>query len=98
MYVRAQLDQAVDPAAVLVPQAGIARNSHGDAVAMLVGKDGKVEQRKVTVAEAVQGQWRVTAGLQAGERLIIEGTGKVMPGQLVQAVPVAAKTATVATN
>lgn len=96
MYVRAQLDQAVDPAAVLVPQAGIARNTHGDAVALLVGKDGKVEQRKVTVAEVVQGQWRVTAGLQAGERLIVEGTGKVKPGQLVQAVPAAATSATTA--
>lgn len=93
MYVRAVLDQAIDPAAVLVPQAGIARNTHGDATALVVGKDGKVEQRAVTVAEAIKGQWRVTQGLQADDRLIVEGTGKVAPGQLVQAVPAAANAA-----
>jgi membrane fusion protein (multidrug efflux system) len=90
MYVRAVIDQAMDPAALMVPQAGIVRNIHGDPTAMVVGKDGKVEQRVVTVAESVNGQWRVTKGLQAGERVIIEGTGKVNAGQLVQAVPVSA--------
>lgn len=87
MFVRAVLDQAEDPVALLVPQAGIARNSHGDATALVVEADGKVVERKVTVAQVINGQWRVTSGLAAGERLIVEGRNKVMVGQIVHAVP-----------
>lgn len=88
MYVRAVIDQARDPAALLVPQAGITRDARGQARALVVGTDGKVQQRAVAVAEALQGQWRVTDGLQAGDRLIVEGSGKVRDGQLVHAVAV----------
>ncbi|PXW97403.1 membrane fusion protein (multidrug efflux system) [Sphaerotilus hippei] len=104
MYVRAVLDQGQDRAALLVPQAGIRRNTRGEATALVVGQDSKVEQRAVTVAESVAGQWRVTQGLQAGERLIVEGSGKVRPGQIVHAValsasaPAAAASATVASR
>ncbi len=94
MYVRAVLDQAQDPAAILAPQAGIARNARGEASALVVGADDKVQRRAVTVAEAVDGRWRVTQGLHSGDRLIVEGTGKVREGQIVR--PVAANTAVVA--
>jgi len=88
MYVRAVIDQGQDPAAVLVPQAGITRNARGDAQALVVQADGTVQRRSVTLAEALQGRWRVTAGLQAGDRLIVEGSSKVRDGQLVHAVAV----------
>jgi membrane fusion protein, multidrug efflux system len=86
MYVRAVLDQAEDPNALLAPQAGIARNTHGDATALVVEADGKVAERKVTVDQVIAGQWRVTSGLKAGERLIVEGANKVRAGQIVHAV------------
>lgn len=86
MYVRAVLDQAEDPAALLVPQQAVQRDPNGAASAWVVDADGKVEQRPVSVAEAVNGQWRITQGLKAGERIVVEGTGKVRPGQIVQAV------------
>lgn len=89
MYVRAVLTQAVDPAALLVPQAGVQRNASGAASALVVGADGKVEQRPVTVAQAIGNRWRVTQGLQAGDRVIVEGVAKVRPGQVVHAVPAA---------
>jgi membrane fusion protein (multidrug efflux system) len=86
MYVRARLTQGTDPEALLVPQSGIGRDSTGRATALIVLPDGKVEQRKVVVAEAIGTNWRVTDGLQAGDRVIVEGTGKVRPGQSVRAV------------
>lgn len=89
MYVRAVLTQAVDPAALLVPQAGVQRNASGAASALVVGTDGKVEQRPVTVAQAIGNQWRVTQGLKVGDRVIVEGVAKVRPGQVVHAVPAA---------
>jgi len=89
MYVRAVLTQAVDPAALLVPQAGVQRNASGSASALVVGTDGKVEQRPVTVAQAIGNRWRVTQGLKVGDRVIVEGVAKVRPGQVVHAVPAA---------
>jgi len=89
MFVRAVLDQASDPDALLLPQAAVSRNARGEASAWVVGADGKATKRAITVAEAVGNQWRVTAGLAAGERVIVEGTAKVREGQLVRAVAAA---------
>ena len=86
MYVRASLEKGTDPAALLVPQPAIKRDSAGRASALVVLPDGKVEQRSIVVAESVGQNWRVTDGLEAGERVIVEGSAKVRPGQTVLAV------------
>lgn len=88
MYIRAKLEQGTDPQAILVPQQGIGRDSAGRATALVVLQDGKVELRSVTVAEVIGRSWRVTSGLAAGERVIVEGASKVRPGQIVHAVAV----------
>lgn len=89
MYVRATLDKGTVPEALLVPQKGVTRDSTGKATAMIVSKDGKVEIRNITVAEAVGNEWHVTSGLAAGDRVIVEGVSKVRAGQTVEAVKVA---------
>jgi membrane fusion protein (multidrug efflux system) len=47
------------------------------------------------VSRAVGNRWQVTEGLKAGERVIVEGSLKVKPGDTVKPVPAA--DATVAT-
>ncbi len=54
-------------------------------------KDNKVERRTVTAAQAIGDKWLITAGLKAGDRLIVEGTDKVQPDDKVKPVAVAAK-------
>ena len=88
MYVRAQLEKGTHPAALLVPQSAVRRDSAGRASALVVEADGKVGQRSIVVAEVVGQSWRVTDGLESGERVIVEGTAKVRAGQLVSAVEV----------
>lgn len=88
MYVRAKLEQGTDPQALLVPQQGIGRDNAGRATALVVLADGKVEKRGVTVAEAIGQDWRVTSGLAPGEKVVVEGSSKVRPGQTVNAVTV----------
>ncbi|MFO6423631.1 efflux RND transporter periplasmic adaptor subunit [Motilimonas sp. KMU-193] len=83
MYVRAFLNTGSDPQAILVPQKAITRNSKGEAVAMVVGADNKVEPRVVTTAEAINNEWRITSGLNAGDKLIVEGLQKIRPGAVV---------------
>lgn len=87
MYVRAFVGQATREAAILAPQPGITRDPKGNATALLVGKDDKVERRSVEIDRAIDDRWLVSKGLNAGDRLIVEGTDKARPGQPVKPVP-----------
>lgn len=40
---------------------------------MVVNDQGLVEAKIVTTAEVIDNQWRITAGLEAGDKLIVEG-------------------------
>jgi len=89
MYVRAVLDQAVDPNAILAPQQGVTRDAKGNAVAMVVNKQNQVEQRIVVTERVVGDQWLVSDGLSPGDHLIVEGLNKIKPGDTVQVVEIA---------
>jgi membrane fusion protein (multidrug efflux system) len=86
MYVRAVVGQATARAAILAPQAGVTRDPKGNASALVVGDGEKVEQRRLTTERTIGDSWLVREGLKAGDRLIVEGTDKVRPGQVVKAV------------
>jgi membrane fusion protein (multidrug efflux system) len=85
MFVRALVGSGVRPQGLLVPQQGIARDPQGNASAMLVGADGKVEARPVQVSRTVGDKWLVDGGLAPGDRVIVEGLQKIQPGMPVQA-------------
>jgi len=87
MYVRALLSQAVAQNAILAPQQGISRNPAGNATALVVGKDDKAELRTLTADHTVGDKWLVTDGLRPGDRLIVEGLGRIKPGDTVRPVP-----------
>lgn len=87
MYVRAVVEEGVLRDALLVPQQGVARTPKGDPYALVAGRDGKVEQRMLTVGRAIGDRWLVTAGLAEGDQVIVEGTQRVRPGADVKAVP-----------
>ncbi|MCP1470258.1 membrane fusion protein (multidrug efflux system) [Sphingobium sp. OAS761] len=91
MFVRVVAPQSVVPGAVLAPQQGISRDPKGDATALVVGKDNKVERRVVTAAQAIGDKWLITKGLKSGDRLVVEGTEKVKPKDVVKPVATAAK-------
>ncbi|AXY56035.1 efflux RND transporter periplasmic adaptor subunit [Acinetobacter chinensis] len=87
MFANAQIVQGVIPNAFLIPQAAITRTPTGQAMAMLVNAKGQVETRPVTTV-GVQGKdWIVTEGLQAGDKVIVDGIAKVKPEQPVTAKP-----------
>lgn len=88
MYVRAVVAQSEREDAILAPQAGITRDPKGNATALVVGAGDTVEQRNVVLARTVEDRWLVSEGLASGDRLIVEGTDKVRPGQPVKAVAI----------
>ena len=87
MFTNAQIVQGVIPNAILVPQVAITRTPTGQATAMIVNAKGIVEVRPIETA-GIQGKdWIVTKGLQAGEKVIVDGVAKVKPEQQVVAKP-----------
>ena len=65
--------------AFLVPQLAVQRDANS-AFVMLVGADGMVQRRNITTSAAQGDQWIVTAGLAAGDKVIVSGLQKVREG------------------
>jgi len=87
MYVRAVIHEGVVPAAILVPQQAVSRDPKGNPVALIVNGSDKVEQRLLAIERPIENKWLVVSGLQAGDRVIVEGVQKVRPGVPVKVVP-----------
>ncbi|HQY48702.1 MAG TPA: efflux RND transporter periplasmic adaptor subunit, partial [Usitatibacteraceae bacterium] len=86
IYVRAIIGGGVREGAIVVPQRGIARDPKGNASAMLLDAEGKVEARPVKVSRTLGDQWLVEEGLAAGDRVIVEGLQKIAPGMPAKVV------------
>lgn len=87
MFVQARFDQAVNPAAYLVPQGALMRDIGGDSFVYVVGAGNKAERRKVTADRASGANWVVTAGLRPGDRIITQGLANLKNGTAVKPVP-----------
>lgn len=87
MFARATFAQSVDTRAFLVPQAGVKRDPKGNTTVLVVGPDNKAIERQVTADRVVGANWVVTAGLNPGDKVIVEGTAKAKAGQPVKPVP-----------
>jgi membrane fusion protein (multidrug efflux system) len=87
MFVRATIVEGVDRNAILAPQQGISRNEKGDPTALVVDKNGIARLRTLKTSRTIGDKWLVTAGLNVGDRLIVEGLQKVTPDAPVHAVP-----------
>ncbi|QWF72082.1 efflux RND transporter periplasmic adaptor subunit [Methylomonas paludis] len=81
------------PGALLVPQRAVGE-MQGRWLVAVVKPDNTVELRPVVPAETIGTQWVIDKGLQAGERVIVEGIQKVRPGTTVIPQPYADVSAT----
>jgi len=88
MFVRAIVEEGVDEDAILAPQQGVSRDSRGNAVALVLGADEKVEARTLQLGRALGNRWHVESGLAPGDRLIVDGLQNVRPGVSVEGIPV----------
>ena len=70
----------------LVPQEAVLRDANG-AFARIVGADGNVERRNLATGGTRDNQWIVTAGLEAGDQVIVSGVQKVKEGAPATAKP-----------
>lgn len=87
-FARVTLDLGEQPDALLVPQRSLVENQ-GGFLLYVVGADGKVQERSVDVGGIVGALRVVTSGVEAGERVVVDGVQQVQAGQAVTTRPAA---------
>jgi membrane fusion protein (multidrug efflux system) len=93
MYVRAELVEGTQADGILVPQRAVTRDPKGNATVMVIGADGKLTPRSLTATRSVGDAWLVTAGLKAGDKVVVEGAQMLQPGTPVKGYPWTPQTA-----
>lgn len=79
MYVRGQLEQAINENAITIPKQAVQRSTEGSTV-FVINQDNVAEVRRVQTGASYQEKWVVLDGLKVGDRVIVEGLQKVRPG------------------
>lgn len=82
-FVRTYVYGAVRPDAIFVPQQAVSRGQEGEYVFVL-DKDDVVSMRNVVVGDWYENNWIIKEGLSPGDRVVVEGINKIMPGVKVQ--------------
>ncbi|HRO00141.1 efflux RND transporter periplasmic adaptor subunit [Nitrobacter sp.] len=86
MYVRVLLEQGVDSDAIAVPQQAVQRDSGGDSEVFVVRDDDRVIARPIRTDAVQHGYSIISQGLDAGDRVVVEGFQKFTAGDKVNAV------------
>ncbi|ADM10368.1 Secretion protein HlyD [Parvularcula bermudensis HTCC2503] len=84
LFVRATLPTAILEDVMAVPQQAVLRTPRGEPYVFVVNEEGMAEQRPVTIVQAQDGQWILSEGVKAGDRLITDGFQRVQPGAPVR--------------
>jgi membrane fusion protein (multidrug efflux system) len=82
-FVRARIEAGVRPNSYLIPQRAVQLRRNGAAV-MIVAPDNTAVAREIRIGELRGDSWTVLGGLQAGDRVIVDGLQKVRPGAPVR--------------
>jgi membrane fusion protein (multidrug efflux system) len=87
LYVRATVNQGVDPHGILAPQGAVSHNQKGEPTALVVDDKNVARLRVLKTGRAIGNDWQVLDGLKPGDKLITEGLGKVVPDAPVMPQP-----------
>jgi membrane fusion protein, multidrug efflux system len=89
LFVRVIVPAFENPSAIRVPQKAI-QELQGQKSVYVVTDGDKAQERSIVASHQVDNDWVVESGLAAGERIIVDGIGKVRPGAQVRPVLAAA--------
>jgi membrane fusion protein (multidrug efflux system) len=82
-FVRIQLEGAMRPAAMVLPQRAVLDGPQGK-FAYIVNAESKAEPRPLQVGDWNGDGWIIHEGLKPGDRVIVDGVMKIGPGAPVQ--------------
>jgi len=95
LFVRVIVPAFESPNSIRIPQRAV-QELQGLKSVYVIASGDKAEERPVVASRRVDNDWVVDSGLTAGERVVVEGIGKVRPGAQVR--PVLATAASTATG
>jgi membrane fusion protein, multidrug efflux system len=82
LFSRVKIQTGEKSGVFLVPQRAVTE-LQGIRTVYVVGKEEKVEKRTVTATERLGNLWAIEKGLEAGDRVIVEGIQRVQPDMKV---------------
>ena len=82
-YVRAKVEGAIRPKAILIPQRAVQQSSKGPYV-WVVDQEHKAVMRPVEVGDWQGTNWFINDGLLSGEQVVIDGTNTLHSGAEVE--------------
>lgn len=85
-YARVRAATSTEKDALLIPQRAVTELQGTYRVAV-VGSDNKVSVKPVTLGPQVGSMWIIQDGLKAGETVVVMGTQRLTPGQVVRPKP-----------
>ncbi len=72
--------------AILIPQRAVQQGPMGSLV-YIVDSDEKIQARSIRASQWRGTDWLIEDGLQPGERIVVEGFFRILPGVQVRAIP-----------
>jgi membrane fusion protein (multidrug efflux system) len=88
LFVRVIVPAFETPNAIRIPQQAV-QELQGLKSVYVVAADNKAESRQIVASHRLENDWVVDSGLKPGDRVVIEGVGKVKPGAPVKPIAVA---------
>ncbi len=73
LYVRATINEGVDPHGILVPQLAVGRTPKGEPTVLMVDDQNMARLKLIKTGRMVGGDWQVLDGLKAGDKVIVQG-------------------------
>jgi membrane fusion protein (multidrug efflux system) len=86
MFSRVRAEMGIKKAALVIPQVAVSE-VQGRYLVAVVGPENKVAIKPVKVGQWFGQLWVIDEGLQAGEKVVAEGTQKVREGMVVSPKP-----------
>jgi len=88
LFVRVTVAAFDSPNAIRIPQQAV-QELQGTKSVYVVAAGDKVEPRQIAASYRIENDWVVSTGLAPGERVVVEGIGKLRPGAPVKPVVIA---------
>ena len=73
LYVRAEINEGVDPHGILVPQNAIGRTPKGEPTVLTVDDQNMTRLKVIKTGRMVGGDWQVLDGLKVGDKVVVQG-------------------------
>lgn len=80
MFVRATIEEADAEESIIVPQKAVQIQAGGVKNVWIVAEDNTAARREVTTGSSYENNWIITQGLEAGDKVIVEGAMMLQEG------------------